>query len=169
MLIIMLYLIVRTHTSKTVKRRTLKMYVLFDNKQNTKYFEGEDDTTMTKMRAKYVAARLVEARPEYETTEELARRAGFPYNVSIASLSRRKDIYVGLLYQICKVFGYQIIVYNPHPPQGLEKMYVIGDEEAPVTPREKKNKVHYSRDAYNNKLFRTKRKYKRQKGFVKVK
>ena len=124
---------------------------------------------MTKMRAKFVAARLIEARPEHESTEELARRAGFPFIVSISSLAKRKDIYVGLLYQICKVFGYQIIVYNPKPPQGLEKMYVIGEEEAPVIPREKKNKIHYTRDAYNNKLFRSKRKYKKQKGYVEVK
>lgn len=120
------------------------------------------------IRATYIAARLIEARPEYESTEELARRAGFPCNLSVRILERRKDIYVGLLYQVCKTFGYQIIVYNPKPPKGLEKMYIVGEDKAPVTPREKKNKVHYTRDAYNNQFFRSVRKYKRKKKFIKV-
>lgn len=120
------------------------------------------------MRAIYIAARLIEARPEHETVEELARRAGFPCTVSIGYLEKRQDIKVGLLYQIAKAFGYQIIVYNPNPPKGLEKMYVVGDEKAPVIPRERKCKVHYTRDTYNNQKFRATRKYKRKKGFVKV-
>lgn len=136
---------------------------LVDNYPLTSYFEN-----MKKIRAKYIAGRMIEARPEHESAEGLAKRAGFPFTMTVKSLEKRKDLEVGLFYQICKAFGYQIIVYNPNPPKGLEKTYVVGEGESPVTPRERKNKVHYTRDAYNNQLFRSVRKYKRHKEYRKV-
>lgn len=129
---------------------------------------GEDGNKMKAIRATDIAARLIESRPEYESCEELARRAGFVQPLTVTSLNRRKDIGVGLLYQVCKAFGYQIIIYNPNPKGGLEKMYVVGEKHAPIKPREQKNKMHISRDPYNNKLFRTVRKYKKRKGFKQV-
>lgn len=126
---------------------------------------------MKAMRATDIAARLIDARPEYESCEELARRAGFVQPLTVTSLNRRKDIGVGLLYQVAKAFGYQVIVYNPNPPEGLKSMYVVGEEHIPVKAREQRNKVHISRDPYNNKLFRAVRKYKKRKGvkFVEIK
>ncbi len=120
------------------------------------------------MRATDIAARLIEARPEWESAEEFTRRVHLPSKVSVDILNRRKDIGVGLLYQICKAFGYQIMIYNPNPPEGLRQCYVIGEKKSPIKPREKKGDVHYTRDAYNNQFFRATRKYKRKKGFVKL-
>ena len=124
------------------------------------------------MRATDIAARLVDARPEYESADEFTRRARLPSKISVDVLNRRRDIGVGLLYQICKVFGYQIMIYNPRPPEGLNQCYIVGERKSPIRPREKRdkqNKVRYSRDPYNNQFFKAVRKYKRKKkNFVKV-
>ena len=120
------------------------------------------------IRATDIVARLIESRPDYESYEELARRAGLISTLTPKTLEKRNDIGVGLLYRVCKAFGYQVIIFNPNPPKGLEKAYVVGEERSPVTPKVKPGSVHVSRDPYNNQLFRSTRKYKRKKKFTKV-
>ena len=129
----------------------------------------EDGTNMKKcIRATDIVARLIEARPDWESYEELARRAGLISALTPKILEKRGDLGVGLLYRICKAFGYQVIVFNPNPPRGLEKAYVVGEEKSPVTPRVRPGSVHVSRDPYNNQLFRSTRRYKKGKRFTKV-
>ena len=121
------------------------------------------------IRAVDIVARLIESRPEYESYEALARRVGLSSTITPSSLAKRRDMGVGLLFRICKAFGYQIIVFNPNPPDGLQKAYVVGEKKSPITPRVRTEKVRVSRDPYNNQLFKTKRKYKkRKKEFVRV-
>ena len=121
------------------------------------------------IRAVDIIARLIESRPDYESYKELARRAGFVSTITPSTLAKRKDVGVGLLFRVCRAFGYQIIVFNPNPPNGLQKAYVVGEKKSPITPRIRTEKVHVSRDPYNNQLFRAKRKYKRRKKeFVRV-
>lgn len=123
---------------------------------------------MTKiMRAIDIVARFINARGEDETYTQYSRRIGLPFTMTIRKLYALKDIDTGLLYQIAKAHGYQIMLYNPKAPDGLEKIYVVGDKECKLKPREKKKKYHISRDTYNNSLFRLKRKYERKK-FKKV-
>lgn len=134
------------------------------------YSEDEDGNNMAKyktMRAIDVVAKLIDGRPDEETYEAFSRRVGLPSTLSVNSLYERNDINTGLLYQIAKAFGYQIMIYNPNPPDGLEKCYIVGDKRCKVKPRERKRKMHYSRDTYNNEIYRQKRKYERKK-FVKV-
>lgn len=124
-----------------------------------------------RIRATYIAARLINSRPDFESYEAFSRRVGLPFTMTVDSLTKRKDITVGLLYRICKVFGYQIIVYNPKPPQGLDSMYVIGTAKSPIAPRELKGSYHVRRDAYTGEIFRTVRQYrkkKKRKKFIKV-
>lgn len=130
----------------------------------------EDGNNMKKcIRATDIVARLIESRPDYESYEELARRAGLISTLTPVSLKRRNDIGVGLLYKVAKAFGYQVIVFNPNPPKGLEKAYVVGEERAPIEPKVRPGTVHVSRDPYNNQLFRTTRKYKRKKNYTRIK
>lgn len=116
------------------------------------------------MRAKDIVARFINARPDYESCEAFCRRIGLPYTMTVEKLRDKRDITTGFLYQICKAFGYQVMIYNPNPPEGLEQCYVIDKKFAPVKPREeKKPKIHVVRDSYTNEVFRVKRKYKRNK------
>lgn len=115
------------------------------------------------IRATDIVARLIEARPDYESYEELARRAGLISSLTPNKLNRRNDIGVGLLYRVCKAFGYQVIIFNPNPPKGLEKAYVVGEERSPVEPKVRPGNIHVSHDPYNNQLFRSTRRYKRKK------
>lgn len=115
------------------------------------------------IRATYIAANLLNNRPDYESCEAFSRRVGLPFTVTPDSLMNRRDIAVGMLYRICKVFGYQIIVYNPKPPQGLKQMYVIGEGRMKVMPREHKGIFRTVRDNYTGEIFRAARKYKRKK------
>lgn len=122
------------------------------------------------IRATYIAANLINNRPEYESYEAFSRRVGLPFTVTVDSLMKRKDIAAGMLYRICKVFGYQIIVYNPKPPKGLNQMYVIGEGKSKIMPREHKGVFRTVRDSYTGEIFRAARKYKRKKrkNYVKV-
>ena len=115
------------------------------------------------IRATYIAARLINSRPDYESYEAFSRRVGLPCTLTVEGLLNRKDITVGLLYRICKVFGYQIIVYNPKAPKGLDTMYVVGTEKSPIAPRELKGSYHVRRDQYTGEILRTVRKYKKRK------
>ena len=123
------------------------------------------------MRAKDIVARFINARPDYESCEAFSRRVGLPMTITVEGMRNRMDIPTGLLYQVCRAFGYQIMIYNPNPPEGLEKCYIVDKRYCPVKPREeKKGKLHVTRDSYTNEIFRATRKYKRKKkGFVKVK
>ena len=124
---------------------------------------------MTKsMRAKDIVSRFINARPDYESCEAFCRRIGLPTTLTVEKLREKRDITTGLLYQICKAFGYQIMIFNPNPPEGLEKCYIIDKKYAPVKPREgKKTKMHITRDSYTNEIFRVTRKYKRNKKTMK--
>lgn len=115
------------------------------------------------IRATDIVARLIEARPDYESYNEFARRAGLATTLTPTILNRRKDIGVGLLYRVAKAFGYQVIIFNPNPPKGMEKAYVVGEGKAPIKPRVKDDSVHVRRDPYNNQLFKATRKYKRKR------
>lgn len=115
------------------------------------------------IRATYIAARLINNRPDYESYEAFSRRVGLPYTMTVDNLMKRKDITIGLLYRICKVFGYQIIIYNPKAPKGLDSMYVVGTETSPIAPRELKGSYHVKRDVYTGEIYRSVRKYKRRK------
>lgn len=115
------------------------------------------------IRATDIVARFIEARPDYESYSEFSRRAGLTTVLTPTVLNRRGDIGVGLLYKVAKAFGYQVIIFNPNPPKGMEKAYVVGEAKAPITPREKTDKVHISRDPYNGQLFKATRKYKRKR------
>ena len=121
-------------------------------------------------RATYIAANLINNRPEHESCEAFSRRVGLPFTATAENLMKRRDIMVGMLYRICKVFGYQVIVYNPKPPQGLKQMYVIGEGRMKILPREQKGVFRTVRDNYTGEIFRAARKYKRKKrkNFVRV-
>jgi len=121
------------------------------------------------MRATNIMARMLDHRPEYESCEAFSRRNDLPYTMTVNSLNKRWDIPVGLFYRFCKIFGYQIIVYNPNPPKGLSKTYIVGARDIPLKPREDRNRVTITRDKYNNTIYRATRKYKkRSAGFTKV-
>lgn len=115
------------------------------------------------IRATDIVARFLEARPDYESYSEFSRRAGLVTALTPAVLKRRSDIGVGLLYRVAKAFGYQVIIFNPNPPKGMEKAYVVGEEHSPIEPKKKTDDVRVKRDPYNNQLFKATRKYKRKK------
>ena len=122
------------------------------------------------IRANFIVARFLNARPDYESADEFSHRIGLTYSLDMKRLHSRADVTCGLLYRVCKAFGYQIIVYNPKPPKGLDSMYVIGTGKAPITPREDIGKYVIKRDKYTGEIYREKRKYKRktQKKYIKV-
>lgn len=123
------------------------------------------------VRANYIAAIFMNNRPANESFEEFSHRVGLPHTTSVTQMNKRKDVTFGLMYRICKIFGYQIIIYNPEPPKGLEKMYIVGEEHAPVTPREEiGRKTHITKDEYTGSVFRVVRKYKgKPKNYKRVK
>ena len=123
-----------------------------------------------RIRATDIVARFLEARPDYESYSEFSRRAGLISTLTPTSLKKRNDVGVGLLYKVAKAFGYQVIVFNPNPPKGMEKAYVVGEEHAPIEPKKRTDDVRVKRDPYNDQLFRSTRKYKRTKSkFTRVK
>lgn len=139
----------------------------FDKGQNTKYFEGEDDT-MKPIRAKDILTRMIEARPDGESYAEFSTRIGLPRAITTEGLNNRRDVTSGLMYRIAKAFGYQILFYNPNPPDGLEKIYTVGEKKSPIKPRDKSDEVKVIRDSYTGEKFRYVRKYKKKKKKVKL-
>lgn len=119
------------------------------------------------MRATYIIANLLNGRPENESLEAFSTRIGLTYTLDVDRLNRRKDIVTGIFYRVCKALGYQIIVYNPNPPKGLEKMYVVGERKATVLPREYTGIHKIRRDSYTGAIYRVPRTYKKKK-FKKV-
>lgn len=118
---------------------------------------------MTKrMRATYIVANLLNGRPEYESVEAFSQRIGLSYTLDVNRLNKRQDIVTGIFYRVCKALGYQIIVYNPNPPKGLEKMYVVGEEKATVLSREHTGFHKLRRDTYTGDIYRVPKKYKRK-------
>ena len=116
------------------------------------------------MRAKDIVARFLNARPDDESIDAFCRRLGLPRTITVDKLRNRRDIPTGLLYQVCRAFGYQIMIYNPNPPEGLEKCYIVDKKFSPVKPREeKRSKVRVTYDTYDNGVYRAVRKYKRKR------
>ena len=123
----------------------------------------------TSMRAKDIVSRFLDTKPEYESIETFCHRIGLPRTISIEKLRKRRDITTGLLYQICKAFGYQVMIYNPKPPEGLEKCYIVDKKYCPLPKKEKKKQMTVMRDTYTNEVYRAVRKYRRKKkGFKRV-
>ena len=117
---------------------------------------------MKPIRAKDILTRLIDSRPDGESNEDFCRRIGMDKTVTVESLNNRRDVTSGLMYQIAKAFGYQILFYNPNPPEGLDKIYTVGEKKAPIKPRERKNKVKVIRDSYTGEKFRVVTKRKRK-------
>ena len=123
------------------------------------------------IRATYIAARMINNRPDYESCEAFCKRIGLPCTHTVESMMNRKDVSTGILYRLCKALGYQIIVYNPKPPVGMNSMYIVGTGKSPIAARELKGKCHITRDVYTGEVYRVVRKYKRKKKskkFIKV-
>ena len=120
------------------------------------------------MRAKDIIARFIDSRPAGESCEQFSRRVGLRNTLTVEEINGRKDLYTGLVYQIARVFGYQIIFYNPNPPEGLSKTYVVGEKRSQIRPREETKKVRYTVDTYDGKVYRFVRKYKKKKPKIKV-
>lgn len=116
-----------------------------------------------RVRAPYIAARLVNGRPLDEPFTEFAKRAGIPNTWTVKNLCNMEDLKCGMLYKICKAFGYQVMIYNPTPPEGLESIYVLGTDKCPISPRENKGYFGLRRDAYTGTIYRVPKKYKRKK------
>lgn len=74
-----------------------------------------------------------------------------------------EDLKCGMLYKLCKALGYQVMIYNPTPPEGLESIYVIGTDKCPIPPRENKGYFGLRKDAYTGAIYRVPKKYKRKK------
>lgn len=125
-------------------------------------------TKTKRMRATYIMARLINSRPEGESFTRFADRIGIPRELTVKKLCEKNDVVTGWLYRVCKAFGYQIIAYNPNPPAGLEKMYVIGEEKRPIVPKEHKGYYHAKKDKYTNEIFRVPRTYKKKQKSKKV-
>ena len=115
------------------------------------------------IRATYIAERLINSRPLDEPLSEFTRRVGIPSTLTVKNLCDREDTGCGLLYKICKAFGYQIMIYNPTPPEGLESIYVVGTAKSPISPRENKGYFGLRKDAYTGDIYRVPKKYKRKK------
>ena len=118
---------------------------------------------MKPMRAKDILTRLIDSRPDGESYGELSQRIGLSKTVSVESLNNRRDVTSGLMFRIAKAFGYQILFYNPNPPNGLEKIYTVSERKAPIKPRERTSAVKVVRDSYTGEKFRYVRKYKKKK------
>lgn len=118
---------------------------------------------MKPMRAKDILTRLIDSRPDGESYGELSQRIGLSKTVSVESLNNRRDVTSGLMFRIAKAFGYQILFYNPNPPDGLEKIYTVSERKAPIKPRERTSAVKVVRDSYTGEKFRYVRKYKKKK------
>lgn len=112
------------------------------------------------MRAKDFIARLLNKRPDYESYTAYSRRLGLPFILSFNRLLKMNDVETGLLYQVSKERGYQIMAYNPNPPEGMASCYIIDTTYAPIKERKEK-KVRVYRDPYTNQLFRRKRRYRK--------
>lgn len=124
---------------------------------------------MKPIRAKDILARLIDARPDEESYSEFSKRIGSSKIITVEDMNKRKDVTSGLMYRIAKAFGYQIMFYNPKPPKGLEKIYVVGEKKAPIKAREKKSQARITVDTYTGQKFRYVRKYKRKKkSFVRI-
>ena len=120
-------------------------------------------------RATHILARLLNERPDDgESLTAFNMRNGLPRTLTVTGLCKQDDIRFGLAYRIAKVFGYQIIFYNPNAPQGLEKMYVVGEKKSPIVPREHRGIHKLKKDEYTNTLYRVPRTYKKKKKKVKV-
>ena len=117
---------------------------------------------MKPIRAKHILARLVDSRPDGESYRDFCRRVDLPANITVENLNKRREVTSGLMYRIAKAFGYQILFYNPNPPQGLEKIYVVGTRNAPIKPRERKSKVSVIKDSYTGEKYRVVTKRKRK-------
>ena len=116
------------------------------------------------LRATYILARLMNARPDNgESLESFNTRNNLPRALSVRSLCNKTDVYCGLAYRIAKAFGYQIIFYNPNPPEGLDKMYVVGEDKMSIVPRESKAIHKLRKDNYTSELFRVPKKYKKKR------
>ena len=118
---------------------------------------------MKPMRAKDILARFIDARPEGESCAEFSKRIGSSKIITVEDMNNRRDVTSGLMYRIAKAFGYQILFYNPNPPNGLEKIYTIGERKAPIKARERKRMARITVDTYTGQKFRFVRKYKRKK------
>lgn len=121
-----------------------------------------------RMRMTYILARLINSIPDYEPYEDYAVKHKLPRGLSVKKLCDMDDIKCGLAYRIAKAFGYQVIVYNPEPPKGLEKMYVVGEGKFPIAPREYLGKGRLRRDEYTNDIYRVPNKYKKKPKLKKV-
>lgn len=119
------------------------------------------------MQAKDIIARMLDKRPEEESCEHFCRRIGLETTYTVTELSKRKDIYTGIAYRIAKALGYQMMFFNPNPPEGMAKCYVVDNKRSPIMPREEKRKDRVSVDTYGNGLFKYSRKYKRKKKSIK--
>lgn len=115
------------------------------------------------IRATYIAARLVNSRPLDEPFSDFAKKVGIPGTWTVKNLCDMEDLKCGMLYKICKAFGYQIMIYNPKPPEGLESLYVVGTAKSPISPRENKGYFGLRRDAYTGDIYRVPRKYRKKR------
>lgn len=111
------------------------------------------------VRAPYIVANFINQRPEYESCEDFSRRIGLDYTIDTTRIMRRKDVGCGLMYRVAKAFGYQLILYNPKPPKGMQSIYQIGENTGTILPREYKGIHKLRRDAYTGKVYRVPRKY----------
>ena len=124
---------------------------------------GEDGDNMAKkLRMTYILARMLNNLPDEEPYEEFAVKHGLPRALSVKKLCNMEDMKCGLAYRIAKAFGYQLIVYNPNPPKGMDKMYVVGEDKSPIVPREHLGKNRLRKDEYTNTVYRVPRKYKKK-------
>lgn len=114
------------------------------------------------VRAQYIVANFINQRPEYETCEEFSARIGLTYTLDTVRVMKRRDVGVGLLYRVAKAFGYQVIVYNPKPPKGMQSIYLVGTNKGEILPRELKGIHKLRRDEYTGKVYRVPRKYKKK-------
>jgi len=115
-----------------------------------------------------VLARFIDARPEYETYEAYSRRIGLHTCLTITMLNKREDIAVSTAYKIAKAMGYEVMLYNPNAPQGLEKCYVLGTERSKIEPRERRKRYVYHKNHYTGEVYREKRKYRNRKSFKRI-
>lgn len=115
------------------------------------------------IRATYIAARLINGRPLDEPLSDFIKRSGVPSSWTVKRLCEMDDIRCGLLYKVCKALGYQVMIYNPKPPEGLESIYVLGTSKCPIPPRENKGCFGLRRDSYTGTIYRVPRKYKKKR------
>ena len=116
---------------------------------------------ITQMRAKDLVARLLNKRADYESCKAYSDRLKLPFTLTYGRLFKMRDMTVGLFYQILKGNGYVLMAYNPNPPEGMSKTYIINNTYAPVKPKERDKKIVVRKDPYTNELFRKKRRYKK--------